>query len=320
MNTAEWDVAVQAFTERVLTWRKRRRLRKKERQKRKSVLRDWTEAILSAVVIVLLINQYLLQAYMIPSPSMVPTLEIRDRIFVNKLVYGPELVPGLAKTNGFRRPTRGEVIIFESPDYVSRGPVVDIVQRVVYMVTLSLVDIDKDELGQPKHHFLIKRAVGMPGDRLRFTEGEIEVLRRGETVWVNEETLRADMGAAYPTVRLYEPGDYTGFRALGVSVGQRKESLPTPNAGAISGRMDDYYANGWAARTQHEINPASRVNRDTWRSYEGGIRVGMDELLPLGDNRDNSRDGRYFGPVKLRKVLGRGLFKYWPLYRIGGIR
>jgi len=40
----------------------------------------------------------------------------------------------------------------------------------------------------------------------------------------------------------------------------------------------------------------------------------------MGDNRDNSNDGRFFGPIKLRNVLGRALFHYWPPSRWGGIR
>ncbi len=142
---------------------------------------DWIDAIFSAVVIVLLINQYLLQAYQIPSPSMEPSLLVSDRIFVNKIVYGPELIPGMLKIPGPWQPQRGDVIIFESPEYISSGPVVDILQRIIYMVTLSLVDIDKDENGNPKHHFLIKRAIGMPGDRIRMNQGDVEILRRDRT-------------------------------------------------------------------------------------------------------------------------------------------
>src|SRR3972149_6204516 len=139
----EWEKSVQRTTERFLTWRKRRRLARKARQKKRNPIVDWIDAILSAVVIVLLINQYLFQAYQIPSPSMEPSLLVSDRIFVNKIVYGPELIPGMLKLPGFRQPSRGDVIIFESPEYITSGPVMDILQRVVYMVTLSLVDIDK---------------------------------------------------------------------------------------------------------------------------------------------------------------------------------
>ena len=137
-----WEESIQRTTEQVLTWRKRRRVARKARQKKRNPVVDWLDAILSAVVIVLLINQYLLQAYQIPSPSMEPSLMVSDRIFVNKIVYGPELVPGMLKMPGFRLPARGDVIIFESPEYISSGPVMDILQSVVYMVTLSLVDID----------------------------------------------------------------------------------------------------------------------------------------------------------------------------------
>jgi signal peptidase I len=40
----------------------------------------------------------------------------------------------------------------------------------------------------------------------------------------------------------------------------------------------------------------------------------------MGDNRDNSKDARWFGAVSLDKVLGHALFVYWPLGRLGSIR
>ncbi|MCX7950238.1 MAG: signal peptidase I, partial [Treponemataceae bacterium] len=54
--------------------------------------------------------------------------------------------------------------------------------------------------------------------------------------------------------------------------------------------------------------------------YTMGWYVPEGRIFPMGDNRDNSRDARYFGPVRLQKVLGKGAFKYWPLSRIGIIR
>ena len=66
---------------------------------------------------------------------------------MNKYIYGPRLLPESGKSPGMEKPKRGEVIIFENPTYISRGTVFDILQRVIYMVTLSLVDIDKDKKG-----------------------------------------------------------------------------------------------------------------------------------------------------------------------------
>jgi signal peptidase I len=151
------------FTERFLTRRRQRRRLKKERQKKKNVVLDWLEAFFWAAGWVLIINQYLVQAYQIPSGSMIDTLLIGDHIFVNKLVFGPELLPGFLKLPSPVRPKRNDIIIFENPSYLSRGVVFDVAQRVIYMLTLTLVDIDKDESGSPRVHFLIKRAAGMGG-------------------------------------------------------------------------------------------------------------------------------------------------------------
>ena len=68
---------------------------------------------------------------------------ISDRIFVDKLTFGPELLPGLGKLSGFREPRRGEVIIFENPEYESPSLIHEIAQRVLYMATLSLVDLNR---------------------------------------------------------------------------------------------------------------------------------------------------------------------------------
>lgn len=43
------------------------------------------------------------------------------------------------------------------------------------------------------------------------------------------------------------------------------------------------------------------------------------EILVLGDNRPNSRDGRYFGPVGVDTVVGRAFFKLWPPNDLGGL-
>ena len=336
-----WEVWVQRVTERYLTWRKIRREARKARQKKRNPVVDWIDAILSAVVIVLLINQYLLQAYQIPSQSMEPGLLVSDRIFVNKLVYGPELVPGMLKLPGPWQPQRGDVIIFESPEYISSGPVVDVLQRIVYMVTLSLVDIDKDENGQPKHHFLIKRAMGMPGDRIRMNEGNVEVLPPGAADFIPEAQLKKALGFTYQNVRIINQDQYPIFRSAGVGIGLinsgfaaspaqevdiKKYYQTTESNGHVSqvGSMaqlsDDIYVGMWKDATQWAIEPDDYATAADWRVLKEGYYVPEDRLFPMGDNRDDSRDARYFGPVRLTKVLGKGLFKYWPVARIGGVR
>src|SRR5215510_11223540 len=117
---------LQSLTKAYLTRRNRNRRVKKEKQKAKNPVLDWIEAFFWAAGMVLLANQYLMQAYVIPSGSMEDTLLIGDRVFVNKLIYGPEVLPGVIKLPGVFKPKRNEIIIFENPSYISKGPVFDI--------------------------------------------------------------------------------------------------------------------------------------------------------------------------------------------------
>ncbi len=316
------------FTEGFLTWRKRRRFRKKQKQKKKNVVVDWVEAFLWAAVVVLLVNQYLFQAYQIPSGSMRETLLEEDRIFVNKIVYGPELAPGVIKLPGFADPKRGEVIIFENPDYIGRGPVFDIVQRVLYMLTLSLVDIDRDQQGNPRPHFLIKRAVGMEGDRLRSEDGYLFVQPSGTGRWYSEDEFQRFVGLDYAVTRILEPQDYRLMEAYRTALVRQDTGLELSEAdqnalrtGRRTVGMDEPAEDRAAYREEFRINPSaiSTAGR-RYQHLEVGWYVPMSRVMPLGDNRDNSRDGRYFGPVRERFVLGRAMFKYWPVGRIGAVR
>ena len=66
-------------------------------------------------------------------------------------------------------------------------------------------------------------------------------------------------------------------------------------------------------------DPADMEARSTWAKYDIGVYVPEGHVLPLGDNRDNSQDGRYFGPVSADDVNGKVVFRIWPIGRIGGL-
>ena len=310
---------LQSLTERYLTYRKRSKRIKKEKQKAKNVVRDWLEAFLWAAGMVLLINQYLLQAYVIPSGSMIDTLLIGDRIFVNKVIYGPELLPGVGKLPSPIIPSRNEVIIFENPSYISRGPAFDIAQRIIFMLTLSLVDINRDEFGQPRAQFLIKRAVGAGGDRLVMERGNIRLRPAGESRWFDENEFIALRGMTHNVSRLMSESEYPALEAAGRAAGYRDVGLALPayvhNVAyrAASINYPDFLAHEKArleflrGAFPHDGRYAMFLAR-----HNQGIFVPETRILPLGDNRDNSRDGRHFGPVSKSKILGRASIIWWP--------
>lgn len=164
--------------------------------KKKSWLHDAIETIVVALVLALIIKATILEVFWIPSSSMEPTLNIQDRIVVNKFIYR------------FREPRRGEIVVFKLPT-------------------------------DRQHKELIKRLIGLPGDTIEMREGLI----------------------------------------------------------FINGK---YYS---------ENHPMFRDN-DSF----GPVQIPDGEYLVLGDNRPVSADGRYFGLLPRKYLVGPAFLKIWPIW------
>jgi signal peptidase I len=217
------------------------------------------------------------------------------------------------------------VIIFANPEYFSNGPLFDIAQRIIYMLTLSLVDIDRTADGRPRVHFLIKRAAGMGGDLVETRKGELYFRFAGEDRWISEREYLKALGFNHNLSRLIGEEEYPALEAMGRAEAYFDLGLNPPyelmqRAAAYSLQYGDIFARASAryafirgAYPHDERYRALAVRQQGWYVPEGRI-------LPLGDNRDNSHDGRFFGTVKVSKILGQGAFKYWPPARWGIIR
>ncbi|MBT1070445.1 signal peptidase I [Pelotalea chapellei] len=95
--------------------------------KRKSIVREYAESIIIAILLALVIRTYLVQAFKIPSGSMEDTLAIGDHLLVAKFIYGTK-IPFVDKTMiKVRDPRRADVIVFEYPEDPSK----DFIKRVV---------------------------------------------------------------------------------------------------------------------------------------------------------------------------------------------
>lgn len=131
-----------------------------ERKKKKSTLRDSAEAILVALLIALFIRTFVVQAFKIPSGSMIPTLDIGDHILVNKFSYGLNIFResyfGISFPLGdinivsYSKPERGDIIVFKFPmdekrDFIKRaigieGDTVEIKDKIVYINGVPLME------------------------------------------------------------------------------------------------------------------------------------------------------------------------------------
>ena len=93
----------------------------------KSVTREWVESIVIAFILAMFIRTFFIQAFKIPSGSMIPTLVVGDRLMVNKLRYGPKVPFSNKRLPGFTTFKRGDIIVFIYPEDPKR----DFIKRLI---------------------------------------------------------------------------------------------------------------------------------------------------------------------------------------------
>lgn len=98
---------------------------------RKSETRELIESVGVAVLVALSLRAVVVEAFKIPSGSMLPTLQIDDHIFVNKFTYGPKLPLIGTRVATDMPPDRGDVIVFEFPDPAPGQEGQDFIKRVI---------------------------------------------------------------------------------------------------------------------------------------------------------------------------------------------
>jgi signal peptidase I len=122
-------------------------------KKVKSQFREWVESVLIALAIAIVIQTFIIQAFKIPSGSMIPTFNIGDRIFVYKFMYSARIpfVNIRLPILDIKEPKRGDIIVFTSPE----DPKKDFVKRLIALggETVSIKDgkvfVDGKEAGLP---------------------------------------------------------------------------------------------------------------------------------------------------------------------------
>ncbi len=183
-------------------------------KKNKSTLRESIEAIVIALILALLIRTFVVQAFKIPSGSMLPTLLIGDHLLVNKFIYGVKVPFSGSVVIPVKEPKPNDIVVFKFP---------------------------KD----PKLDY-IKRVIGVGGD-------VVEI--RNKKIIVNGQPYN-DLHGVF---------------------------------------------------TDKRVRPPSAGPRDNF----GPAEVPKDHIFVMGDNRDNSFDGRFWGFVDLKAVRGKAFILYW---------
>lgn len=182
--------------------------------------REYLEALLVAGLFLGFTNTFVLKTFFIPSGSMEDTLLIGDHLIVNKYVFGAP-TKGIERLLPERRPRRGDIVVFRSPE----DPSID----------------------------LVKRLIGLPGDRVEMHQQQL---------YVNGQRVDGDGYVVHKD----------------------------PRVGSAASGLED-----------------ALFRRDNF----GPIVVPSGQYFFLGDNRDLSKDSRYWGTAPAHYVEGRASLIYW---------
>lgn len=223
---------------------------------------EWIKSLGFAIGVALLIRWPIAEPFRIPSGSMEPTLHgderlgRGDRVFVNKWIYGVRY-PFMNKRIWYgEAPKRWDIVVFKAVE------------------------------PNAQHPTLVKRIVGMPGERISIHDGRVHrVFKTGEEANIPkpEDAPDLDFSAA---VRLQR--------------GQQDPELHVPLK-FPAGMTPVTYTTRHYSETKYGVRPEDEYSLIPEGHY-----------LLLGDNSPNSRDGRYWGWVPNENIVGRVASIWWP--------
>jgi signal peptidase I len=234
------------------------------------------ESILSlfwAVLFALAIRAFIVEPFQIPTGSMIPTLQIGDHIFVNKLAYGFRIPLLNWHLIGWAEPQRGDIVIFPFP---KEGP-----------------DYGKD---------YIKRIVAVPGDRIRLKDNVLHL--NGEPV---ESQALKDGVPTMDSMPAWARCD-TQVERLGSNafISQHHAEATCRRRGQCLSSWPLERRPSCLALSQDDCPPyfGDKASNEHWPD----VLIPEGHYLMIGDNRDNSSDGRFWGLVPRENILGKAMF------------
>lgn len=252
-----------------------------EEKKRKNIasVLNGIESIITAIVLVLIIQRFYLGNFMVPTGSMEPTIMPKDRLFGNMISYK------------FRAPKREEIVVFKEP----------IQNKVLYT---------KRIMGLPGENVCIK------DNYLYINNNKIESRNYsplgdlGNNTWIVPK--KGDK------VTIIPGGNYTEeYMRRNINVGRIQDIL-LQNPGEIKEAIPslEFYVNGERTGMILDLVHDKKVIKDLMDGKTIETTLEDDYYLALGDNTNGSYDSRMWGFVKEDRIRGKAFVRFWPINKI----
>lgn len=241
---------------------------------------NFTEAIGSALILVLIIQKFYLGNFLVPTGSMIPTIVPKDRLFGNMVIYK------------FTEPSREDIIVFKEPVH----------NKVLYTKRL---------MGLPGE------SIEISGERLIANGKQVSERRYsnlgnlGYNQWIVPK--KGDH------LKIVPLGNYSDeFKERNIDIAEIQKGL-LDSPGALDQVLPDveFYINGKKTGMILDYIHDEEVVKKLLVGKTVEATIPEDYFLALGDNTDGSYDGRSWGFVAQHRIEGKAFVRFWPLNRIG---
>ncbi|KAB2923269.1 MAG: signal peptidase I [Bacteroidetes bacterium] len=237
----------------------------------------------------LLLNNFVVASFLVPTGSMENEVMTGDFLMVNKFLYGASTPRNIMFTNvrlpwttlpGFRDVERGDVIVFEFPGY-------------------------REEVNPSEFTFYLKRCMALAGDTLEVRNRVVYVNGEQAPLPKNMKFNFSPKPAGYADDRIFPPTAPFNEDHYGpVVVPKKGMSVPLTPATFAQ----------WKTVIEREGHAAAQLADGT--VLVDGVRadsytVQRDYVFGMGDNRDNSLDSRFWGFIPREYVVGTPMFVYF---------
>jgi len=257
--------------------------------------------VYAAIAVFMIIRPFCIQTFYIPSGSMVDTLLEGDYIVANKFIYR------------FTEPQRGDIVVFKPPKESAQN---EDPNPARYGAALRGEDIPV----KTKDQDFIKRLIGIPGDIIEIRKSKL--YRNGKLVdepWVKMTTDRRDSSSGRIVYDLIPKSEWTDSMVPDFK-------LVKYNDRYVPVSTMDLLVNQGETSTAYEYQVAKRGSSLEDNRPDFALAAKLASLPPapvppgyflmMGDNRMHSFDGRGWGLVPRKSIIGRSEFIWLPISRI----